>query len=139
MEEEKRVYVRYVRWFPVTLSPAEGTGPVRSSSRPPPSDAGVPSSKRLGSGKIGAICRDASTGGMLVSSPVLLETDRRITCSFRISLQDSIDFSIEGRVVRGERNVDDLELVFPFRIAISFEPPLPDIEERLKNAQASHR
>jgi hypothetical protein len=41
--------------------------------------------------------------------------------------------------VRSERNSDDLELVFPHRIAIEFEPPWPVIEELLKNAETHHR
>src|SRR5580704_17925464 len=100
---ERRHYVRYVLWFPVTLVTTEG--------------------------KIGAICRDVSPGGMLVSAAVVVPPDSALTCRFRLSVDTSDELVARGRVIRCERNVDDLELVFPYRVAISFDPRPPEIEE----------
>jgi hypothetical protein len=107
---EQRDYVRYALWFPVTVE--------------------------LGDLKIGTICRDASTGGVLLSSPVMVENGKGVNCRFRVSPADADELCLPGKIVRGERNADDLELVFPFRLAVGFEPPRLDIEELLKNAQA---
>ena len=110
---ERRQYHRYVLWFPVTLLTTEG--------------------------KIGAICRDVSSGGMLVSAAVVVPPDSALTCRFRLSAEASDELVTRGRVIRCDRNVDDLELVFPYRVAIAFDPRPPEIEEALKNAQARLR
>jgi hypothetical protein len=110
---ERRQYSRYVLWFPVTLVTTEG--------------------------KIAAICRDVSSGGMLVSAAIVVPPDSALSCRFRLSAEASDELVTRGRVIRCERNVDDLELVFPFRVAISFDPRKPEIEELLKNAQARLR
>ena len=106
---ERRNYVRYVLWFPVTLLTS--------------------------SGPIGAICRDVSPGGMLLSCGSVVPTDSITTCRFRLSLDATEEFVVRGHVLRADRNQDDLELVFPFRIAIEFDTPRPDIEEMLRHAQ----
>ena len=106
---ERRTYVRYVLWFPVTLLTS--------------------------SGPIGAICRDLSSGGMLLSCGAMLPADSITTCKFRLSLESADEVTVRGRVVRIERNQDDLELVFPFRVAIEFDTPRADIEEMLRHAQ----
>ncbi len=110
---ERRNYVRYILWFPVTLLTSQGN--------------------------IGAICRDVSPGGMLLSCATRLPTDSVTTCRFRLSLSDADEISVRGRVVRESRNEDDLELVFPFRVAIEFDTPRPDIEEQLRHAEERHR
>lgn len=110
---ERRTYARYVIWFPVTLR-ARGV-------------------------EVGTICRDASSGGLLVSSPVELEPDTPVACAFRLSLEAKADLSVEGVVVRAERNADDLELVFPFLLAVAFNPPRADIEEMLRHAEEQFR
>jgi hypothetical protein len=110
---ERRSYVRYVLWFPVTLHVEQG--------------------------KLGCICRDAGPGGMLVSSPVPLEAGSAIRCQFRLSLDTKDELVAEAKVLRCERNADELELVFPHRIAITFDPPRLDLEEHLRHAQTTLR
>jgi len=110
---ERRTHVRYIVWFPVTLT--------------------------AGDAQVGTICRDASSGGLLVSSPALLDPQLSVSCSFRLSMDASDDFSTPGRVLRADPNADDLGLVFPYRLAIAFEPPRPDIEELLRHAETRLR
>jgi hypothetical protein len=110
---ERRTYVRYIVWFPVTL--------------------------RAGDAQVGTICRDASSGGLLVSSPALLDAQLAVTCSFRLSPDATEDVAIAGRILRADPNVDDLGLVFPYRLAIAFDPPRPDIEELLRHAETRLR
>jgi hypothetical protein len=112
---EKRHHFRYVLWFPVTLVLPDGRA-------------------------IGAICRDASVGGLLVSSPVLVAGGSPVTCSFRLSTAPSEKEQVTtGRILRCDRNDDDLELVFPYRVAVEFSPPPLDIEETLKRAESKLR
>ena len=108
-EQERRSYNRYVLWFPVTLmTPA---------------------------GRVGAICRDASGGGLLVSAQMDLSEGMPLTATFRLPPMLSHEVACHARVVRSTKNSDDLELVFPFRVAIEFEAPHPEIEELLRNAE----
>jgi hypothetical protein len=106
---ERRNYVRFVVWFPVTLQTSAGA--------------------------VGAICRDVGSGGMLLSCGTLLPADSVTTCRFRLSLDSSDELTVRGRVVRSDKNQDDLELVFPFRVAIEFDTARTDIEEMLRHAQ----
>jgi hypothetical protein len=110
---ERRTYARYVIWFPVTL--------------------------RTHDLEVGTICRDASSGGLLVSSPVEIMPETSVTCEFRLSLEAKTDLSAMGVLVRAERNANDLELVFPFLLAVAFDPPRADIEEMLRHAEKLFR
>ncbi len=110
---ERRIYERYVIWFPVTL--------------------------RAGDEEIGTICRDASTGGLMVSSPIQLKPKTPVVCGFRLSIESHTDVSAAGVVVRVERNDGDMVLAFPYRLAIGFDPARPDIEEMLHHAEKAFR
>ena len=63
-----------------------------------------------------------------------------MTCSFRLSTAPSEKEQVTtGRILRCDRNDDDLELVFPYRVAVEFSPPPLDIEETLKRAESKLR
>lgn len=110
---ERRTYERYVIWFPVTI--------------------------RAGDEEIGTICRDASSGGLLVSSPIQLKPKAPVVCAFRLSVEAHVDVSSAGVVLRVERNEGDMVLAFPYRLAIGFDPARPDIEEMLRHAEKAFR
>lgn len=110
---ERRIYQRYVIWFPVTV--------------------------RADEDEIGTICRDASTGGLMVSSPIQLEPKTPVVCAFRLSIESHADVSASGVVLRVERNEGDMVLAFPYRLAIGFDPARPDIEEMLRHAEKAFR
>lgn len=110
---ERRTYERYVIWFPVTL--------------------------RAGDEEIGTICRDASSGGLMVSSPIQLKPRTSVVCAFRLSVESPVDVSSPGVVMRVERNDGDMVLAFPYRLAIGFDPARPDIEEMLRHAEKAFR
>jgi hypothetical protein len=110
---ERRTYERYVIWFPVTL--------------------------RAGDEEIGTICRDASSGGLMVSSPIQMKPGTPVVCAFRLSIESRTDVSSAGVVLRAERNEGDLVLAFPYRLAIIFDPARPDIEEMLRDAEKVFR
>jgi PilZ domain len=110
---ERRIYERYVIWFPVTL--------------------------RAGDQEVGTICRDASSGGLMVSSPIQLQPKTAVVCAFRLTVESHVDVSLAGVVLRVERNDGDLVLAFPYRLAIGFDPARPDLEEMLRNAEKAFR
>lgn len=110
---ERRTYERYVIWFPVTL--------------------------RAGDEEIGTICRDASSGGLLVSSPIQLKATTPVVCAFRLTIESHVDVASAGVVLRAERNEGDMVLAFPYRLAIGFDPACPDIEELLRHAEKAFR
>ncbi len=110
---ERRIYERYVIWFPVTL--------------------------RTGDEEIGTICRDASSGGLMVSSPLQLKPKTPVVCGFRLSIESHADVSAAGVVVRVDRNEGDMVLAFPYRLAIGFDSARLDIEEMLRHAEKAFR
>lgn len=116
---EKRTFLRYPRWFPVTLT-AIGENP-----------------EDILSASIGAICRDASAGGIQVSSLVPFETGTRVEARFRISRrEDSPEHVVAAAVVRSETNDDELMLAFPFRLALRFLTPIPELPQELADPSA---
>jgi hypothetical protein len=110
---ERRIYERYVIWFPVTL--------------------------RADDAEIGTICRDASSGGLMVSSPIQLKPKTPVVCAVRLTIESHVDVSLAGVVLRVDRNEGDLVLAFPYRLAIGFDPARPDIEEMLRHAEKAFR
>lgn len=112
MNEERRSYRRYALWFPVTLT--------------------------CGGRSAWAICRDAGTGGMLVSSTAAATVGEEVTLTFRVRPQDQ-DIDAKGVVVRAWRNDDELLLAFPTRIAIEFDGPIRQLDSILPEALDTHQ
>ena len=111
---EKRNFVRYALWFPVTLCPVVSGDPARPARR-----------------EVWAICRDASAGGMLVSAAAPLDAHQPVTARFRLAI-DGEEHIAEGEVVRAEANDGELMLAFPFRVGLKFVPPLVDLPNELR-------
>jgi hypothetical protein len=112
---EKRTFLRYPRWFPVTLT-ALGDRPDDDAAANP----------------IGAICRDASAGGIQVSSLVPFDVGTKVEARFRISRRpDCPEHVAAASVVRSDTNDDELMLAFPFRLGLRFVTPIPELPEEL--------
>jgi hypothetical protein len=92
-------------WFPVTLSTDEGP--------------------------VGAICRDASAAGMQVSCRSPIAVGSNLQATFSITLAQGTSHVVNAHVVRSETNEGDLSLAFPFRLALRFLKPLPDLPQLL--------
>ncbi|MGO9836701.1 MAG: PilZ domain-containing protein [Polyangiaceae bacterium] len=90
---EKRSYDRYSLWFPVTLDGA--------------------------SGRVWAVCKDASAGGILISGTQGLNVGDVVTVSFRVSPGEA-ERNLAGRIVRVEKPDDDPRAVWSHRMAIEF-------------------
>lgn len=99
---EKRSFARYQLWFPVTLD--------------------------IDGKEVWAICRDASAGGMQVSSIVPLAVGKTVTARFRVSQHtEARRYEVEAEVVRSENNDGELMLAFPFRVGLRFTEPLSQV------------
>ena len=86
-----------------------------------------------------AISRDVSSRGMQLSAATDLEPGSRVTISFRILPDDEEMRFVEGKVVRVEDNTDDPDGLWPLRIAVEFDEPVPDLERQLADAADSKR
>lgn len=114
---DRRARQRYLIWFPVTIEGAPG--------------------------EVWAVCRDASSGGILVNSAGLLEVGAKVAVTFRVRPEEPEERRVEGRIVRIERNEDDPLGPWPHRLAIEFEHAVPELEsalaERIKGGKQGDR
>lgn len=112
---EKRTFVRYRRWFPVTLLVEDG-----GSTR-----------------EVWAICRDASAGGLLVSSVLPLPVGTGLLARFRVAPNIEHDRVVDAEIVRTAANEDELMLAFPFRLGIRFRAPVTELLGELSDSLGS--
>jgi hypothetical protein len=106
-ERDRRAFSRYAVWFPVTVVSEDE--------------------------QVGAICRDASAGGLLVSSTRLLSVGSKVAVRFRVSVRSAVDWNVDAEVVRSEMNQGDMTLAFPFRLGIRFLSPLAELPIQLRD------
>lgn len=102
---ERRNYRRYAIWFPVTIEVAPT--------------------------QVWGICRDASAGGVLVSSVSAIEIGARVVARFKVTPRGP-ERALAATVVRELANRDELHLAFPHRIALEFECPADDLLDELE-------
>jgi hypothetical protein len=104
---EKRTFQRYALWFPVTLTTRDTNA------------------------EVWAICRDASAGGIQISSQTPVAVGTKVSARFRISRRDTKERAIDASIVRSETNDGELMLAFPFRLGLRFTSPVPELPEEL--------
>lgn len=97
---ERRAYERYCLWFPVEVDSANG-GAV-------------------------AICRDASSGGILLESARGLEVDAEVEVTFRATMGGELR-KVKGRIVRIEQGDESPRAVWSHRLAIAFHEPQAEL------------
>jgi len=103
--DEKRTYQRYKIWFPVTIL--------------------------IGKREVWAICRDASSGGFLLSAESPVEVGQNVRARFKVSPRARAERMVSAKVVRTEASVGELMLAFPYRAALEFTKPVPDLLDEL--------
>ena len=67
-----------------------------------------------------AINHNMGPGGMLIASSAELAAGTEVMCSFVVP-SSSKQQQIKGRVIRVEKNADDPDGMWPYRIALAFE------------------
>ena len=108
--EEKREYRRYPIFFPVTL--------------------------RIGDEEIVGVCRDASAGGVLVAASTPVEPGATVVARFRTSTELRDERTIAGKIVRQDLSSEEMQLAFPYLIALEFDEPVPDLLDDLEAKSA---
>ncbi len=116
MSDERRRHERIEIWFPVRMAVGNA-------------------SEALG------VAHDASKAAIRVSAARQLTPGERVKVTFTIVGVQDVEHVIEGTILRMEPNSDDPEGLWPFRITICFDEPIPELEpllqhgaERLRNA-----
>ena len=102
---DKRNYHRFAIWFPVTLV--------------------------IETRQVWAICRDASSGGVLLSVESPVEVGTKLEARFKVSPRARIERALRAKVIRTEASVGELMQAFPYRAAIQFEKPVHDLLDDL--------
>jgi hypothetical protein len=77
-----------------------------------------------------AISYDVSSGGLLMACPGKLEAGAAVTVKFRIDAS-APEQEVRGKVVRVEKNQNDEDGPWRWRIAVEFEQPVPEVEALL--------
>lgn len=83
-----------------------------------------------------AVAKDASQSGIAISSPVGVVKGARVTLTFRVPPDSGPERTISGTVARHEHNPDDPNGMWPFRIGIEFDEPIPELEHLLSQGGA---
>ena len=108
---ESRAYPRYRVWLPVQL-----TGDTLEGAL--------------------AVSKDASEGGMFLSSSEPLTLGATIQVSFTVlEAGEPRTHETSAEITRMERNLDDPHGVWPYRIALRFHTPMPGLAEALQGMQ----
>jgi hypothetical protein len=102
---ENRRHARYALWFPVNVATED--------------------KQTL------AVAKDASQSGIAISAPAGVAAGAHVTLTFRIPPDGGEERTVSGRVVRHETNQEDPHGLWPYRIGIAFESPVPELEELL--------
>lgn len=82
-----------------------------------------------------AINHNMGPGGMLIASSAELAPGTEVMCNFVVPTS-SAEKQIKGRVIRVEKNGEDPDGMWPFRIAIEFDEVAPELTELLEKATA---
>jgi hypothetical protein len=106
---DKRSFTRYSLWFPVTVDSP--------------------------SGKVWAVCKDVSAGGILISGSDGLKIGDSVTLTFRVS-PDTEERQMSGRIVRVEVPDETPRLVWPHRMAVEFHEPDATLQSSFARASS---
>jgi hypothetical protein len=106
VDDERRKHERYALWFPVRIE---------AGGKP----------EALG------VTRDASRAAIRVSAATKLEVGERVTVTFSLP-DDAQEHRVEGAILRMEPNSDDPHGLWPFRLTVSFDREVPELEALLK-------
>lgn len=107
---ERRGRTRYHVWFPMKLDAPQLADAV-------------------------AVSRNVSERGVLFVTPSKLEVGAEVTVTFRLK-RDDPDRHVQARIVRLEPNPEpEGRILYPYRIAVEFDTPVPEIEPLLREAE----
>ena len=114
MVDDRRGRERHEVWFPVELD-------------------SVKLEQRL------AVSHDVSSCGILLSAATSLDAGSKVTVTFKVLPDDALEQKLQGRIVRVEKNADDPDGLWPLRIAVEFDQPVPELQAKLQDAESERR
>ena len=79
-----------------------------------------------------AMAYDISEGGIRLSTARSLDVGSELIVRFRMYPDDGVERLARGRIVRSERNQDNPLGPWPYRVAIAFETPVPELESAIR-------
>ncbi len=103
--DEKRAHPRYCLWFPVVVEASTGA--------------------------VAAVCNNASSGGLSISSAGKLAIGTEVTVTFNVT-PDDVERTATGRVVRMEDHTENPRVVWSYRLAIEFSEPQRELQHLFK-------
>src|SRR5262245_66480116 len=80
-----------------------------------------------------AVTHNASGRGLLMVTASAVDVGSTVSITLQVPPDGQAQTSVHGRVVRVEPNSDDPDGMWPHRLAVEFDHPVPEIEEVLKN------
>ena len=84
-----------------------------------------------------AVTHNASGRGLLVVTASALDVGSPVSVTIQLPPGGETEKSVHGRVVRVEPNDEDPDGMWPHRLAVEFDHPVPELEEVLKNLAGS--
>lgn len=88
-----------------------------------------------------AVSRNISTGGLLMATATDLEPGGIVKIAFRVGEDDPREHHGEGHIVRVGSNEEDPQGLWPYMVAVQWEPPLDElipVLERLGADEQDH-
>ncbi len=76
------------------------------------------------------VTKDASKGGLSMAATEPLAVDTVVSLTF--TLPDETERTVQARIIRMDRNVDDPHGPWPFRVAVQFLEQLDELDGVLK-------
>jgi hypothetical protein len=83
-----------------------------------------------------AVSHDASDSGLLLVCSSTLEVGTLVLLTFRIPPGGPVVIQVSARVVRVSANDEDPDGLWPFKMAVQFEEPVPALEAYLGELQS---
>ncbi len=81
-----------------------------------------------------AVSQDVSKTGVLIAVADELEVGATLTLTFESPGKEAAHAPISGRIVRVEANSEDPYGLWPHRVAVEFDEPVPELAESLEEA-----
>jgi len=106
---QRRKHARYHIWFPVQVDAADLNGAM-------------------------AVNHNIGAGGMLIALTAELKVGQRVAVTFRVPPSGEQEQRFEGRIARVEKNPEDPEGAWPFRIAVVFDDVANELVPLLERA-----
>ena len=85
-----------------------------------------------------AVTHDASSAGVMIVAASRLEIGASVDMTFQIPPSGEREVTVRGTVVRVNKNSADPHGMWPYRIAIEFDAPDPELEPVIEQLAQTH-